>query len=455
MTVPTPIRQRIRILDARGVSWRRISKEVGVPRQTVRKYAQLEDCSPEPPARPAAVSKLDPYKPLIGKWLEADRFMPRKQRHTARRVYDRLVAEQGFDGSYQIVQRYVKRWRQEHRLPGDGYPGVGVVAGRDAGGFRFGAGRGGGEPDGRALPGGVVPAFEHAVRGGVARGERGVRVRGAARGVRAHRRRAAGAGARTTPPARRTGSRGTGSWWWRCSRGSSRITGSRPGVRDPGAGNEKGGEGERGRVPAPQRDGAVAERRVACAAGGGSCSPGATGSPRIPITARASRSGTCSRGIGRRWPRCLEPGSTRAGGRCARPTARDARAWTRTVISRVRRGAGGRSTSGCARSTRGIRTRDGRRVGKLPRAYGGDTGTVRDPAVLLPALARKPRAWGESPIRADFPDRLRLSIDAMESRERQRTLRLIHRASESAGFDAAAVPPNASWNRGTASTRRA
>ena len=62
-----------------------------------------------------------------------------------------------------------------------------------------------------------------------------------------------------------------------------------------------------------------------------------------------------------------------------------------------------------ARSTRGIRTRDGRRVGKLPRAYGGDTGTVRDPAVLLPALARKPRAWGESPIRVDFPDRLRLS----------------------------------------------
>ena len=229
MTVPTPIQQRIRILDARGVSWRRISKEVGVSRQTVRKYAQMEDCSPEPPMRPAAVSKLDPYKPLIDKWLEADRFMPRKQRHTARRVYDRLVEEQGFDGSYQIVQRYVKRWRQEHRLPGDGYPGVGVVAGRDAGGFRFGSGRGCGEPDGRALPGGVVPVFEHAVRGGVARGERGVRVRGAARGVRAHRRRAAGAGARTTPPARRTGSRGTGSWWWRCFSVSFRIIGSRSG----------------------------------------------------------------------------------------------------------------------------------------------------------------------------------------------------------------------------------
>ena len=229
MTVPTPIQQRIRILDARGVSWRRISKEVGVSRQTVRKYAQLEDCSPEPPARPAAVSKLDPYKPLIGKWLEADRFMPRKQRHTARRVYDRLVEEQGFDGSYQIVQRYVKRWRQEHRLPGDGYlelewsPGVmqadfglaqAVVAGS--------------RTDVHCL----VASFPHSnMRYAVALpGENAECVRrGAARGVRAHRRRAAGAGARTTPPARRTGSRGTGSWWWRCSRGSSRITGSRSG----------------------------------------------------------------------------------------------------------------------------------------------------------------------------------------------------------------------------------
>ena len=90
-------------------------------RQTVRKYAQLEDCSPKPPVRAESRSKLDPYKPLIDKWLEADRFMPRKQRHTARRVYDRLVAEQGFDGSYPIVQRYVKRWRQEHRVPGEGY----------------------------------------------------------------------------------------------------------------------------------------------------------------------------------------------------------------------------------------------------------------------------------------------------------------------------------------------
>ncbi len=37
--------------------------------------------------------------------------MPRKQRHTAKRVYDRLVTEKGFTGSYSAVQRYVKKWR--------------------------------------------------------------------------------------------------------------------------------------------------------------------------------------------------------------------------------------------------------------------------------------------------------------------------------------------------------
>lgn len=50
-----------------------------------------------------------------------DRLMPRKQRHTARRVYARLVEEEGFQGSYSSVQRYVKRWREEHRSDGDGY----------------------------------------------------------------------------------------------------------------------------------------------------------------------------------------------------------------------------------------------------------------------------------------------------------------------------------------------
>lgn len=83
-----------------------------------------------------------------------------------------------------------------------------------------------------------------------------------------------------------------------------------------------------------------------------------------------------------------------------------------------------------------IRTPDGRFVAKLPRAYGKDSRTVRNPASLLPALARKSRAWGESPIRVDFPEKLRLAIDGMESRTRQRTFRLLAKVSGAYGFDA-------------------
>ena len=39
-------------------------------------------------------------KPVIGKWLEDDKKHWRKQHHTAKRVYDRLVGEYGYSGGY-------------------------------------------------------------------------------------------------------------------------------------------------------------------------------------------------------------------------------------------------------------------------------------------------------------------------------------------------------------------
>ena len=95
MTVPVSVQQRIRVLDAHGMSWRSIAKEVGVARDTVAKYAGREDCSPGPERSVSRPSKLDPFRATVDGWLQADRFMPRKQRHTAKRVYDRLVSEKG------------------------------------------------------------------------------------------------------------------------------------------------------------------------------------------------------------------------------------------------------------------------------------------------------------------------------------------------------------------------
>jgi transposase len=50
---------------------------------------------------------LGAYIEIIDGWLEADRERPRKQRHTAERVFQRLVAEHGFPGSVSNVRRYV------------------------------------------------------------------------------------------------------------------------------------------------------------------------------------------------------------------------------------------------------------------------------------------------------------------------------------------------------------
>ena len=69
---------------------------MGCDWRTVRKYVDMEDFSSPPPVPASAEvheSKLDPFKPLIDEWLQADKLAPRKQRHTAKRVFKRLKNE--------------------------------------------------------------------------------------------------------------------------------------------------------------------------------------------------------------------------------------------------------------------------------------------------------------------------------------------------------------------------
>lgn len=101
----------IRDLGAAGYSVSKIHKLIGVDRKTIRKYLDMEDFSPEMPSRESRPSILDPLKPVIDGWLEEDKNNWYKQRHTAKRVFDRLRTEYGFDGSYSIVQRYVRSVR--------------------------------------------------------------------------------------------------------------------------------------------------------------------------------------------------------------------------------------------------------------------------------------------------------------------------------------------------------
>jgi transposase len=59
-----------------------------------------------PVGRPAP--KLGPFRAVIDSWLEADRDAPRKQRHTAKRIHQRLVDEHGADVAETTVCQYVR-----------------------------------------------------------------------------------------------------------------------------------------------------------------------------------------------------------------------------------------------------------------------------------------------------------------------------------------------------------
>ena len=98
-----------------GMSIREAARVFGLHRSTVNKM--LEYSVPpgyrreQPPRRP----KLDPYKGVIDRILEDDQSLPKKQRHTARRIYDRLRDEHGFLGKYTIVKDYVRERRRQTR----------------------------------------------------------------------------------------------------------------------------------------------------------------------------------------------------------------------------------------------------------------------------------------------------------------------------------------------------
>jgi transposase len=98
---------------AEGTSIRELADRHHVHRRTVRQA--LASAVPPPrkeyPQRPRPA--VDAYADVIDSWLMADRLVPRKQRHTARRVWQRLVAEHGATCSEGTVSRYVARRRAE------------------------------------------------------------------------------------------------------------------------------------------------------------------------------------------------------------------------------------------------------------------------------------------------------------------------------------------------------
>ena len=75
---------------------------------------------------------LDPVVGIIDGWLAADQTAPRKQRHTAKRIYERLVAEHGYTGCESRVRQYVHDWKRAHQPAGESFLPLGYAPGSEA-----------------------------------------------------------------------------------------------------------------------------------------------------------------------------------------------------------------------------------------------------------------------------------------------------------------------------------
>ena len=95
----------ILLMNKRGMSQRQIAERLSISRNTVKRYLENQGY-PEPDrAKIFRRSKLDPFKDNIAALLEED------ARYKATWIYDRLRS-MGFSGSYEIVKRAVRGFKQ-------------------------------------------------------------------------------------------------------------------------------------------------------------------------------------------------------------------------------------------------------------------------------------------------------------------------------------------------------
>src|SRR3954467_15202694 len=118
-----------------GVSRREAARRYGIDPRTVAKMLAFSVPPGYRRSRPPARPKLDPFTGTIDAILAADEARPKKQRHTAKRIFERLRDEHGYSGGITIIKDYVLAHRLRHRIgckraDDNGRPRGGVGGGR-------------------------------------------------------------------------------------------------------------------------------------------------------------------------------------------------------------------------------------------------------------------------------------------------------------------------------------
>jgi transposase len=105
----TEIRRRVLV---EGVSKRQILRETGMHWSTLKKILTHSAPPGYRQTQPRPQLKIGPYRERIQQILMADRELPRKQRHTAKRIWERLQ-EEGYTGGYTAVKEAVRETEQQ------------------------------------------------------------------------------------------------------------------------------------------------------------------------------------------------------------------------------------------------------------------------------------------------------------------------------------------------------
>ena len=106
------VRYAVRI---EGISGREAARRFGIDPRTVAKMLLFSLPLGYRRSRPAGRPKLDPFVGIIDRILEEDKGRPAKQRHTSKRIFERLRDEHGYVGGLTIIKDYVLTQRQRQR----------------------------------------------------------------------------------------------------------------------------------------------------------------------------------------------------------------------------------------------------------------------------------------------------------------------------------------------------
>lgn len=114
MVITVEIYKQIRKMRLQGMSQRQIAASLQISRNTVKKYWDGDSVPWERKNYSREASVLtENVVAFVRRCLEEDTHSPKKQHHTAKRIYNRLVDELGFTGGETTVRRLVSQLREK------------------------------------------------------------------------------------------------------------------------------------------------------------------------------------------------------------------------------------------------------------------------------------------------------------------------------------------------------